>query len=512
LKVALSRQTIKGGSKTEHRNVKKPFINRQKVHFYQLYFMTKEFTIPGLRQRITSLFSLLVVLSIPASAQYNLALNANSTQTPVTGPSVQPQYGNFIINTEKGTASSGINVTASFTAQTYNNVADNGTGTGLQFGATQNTAGITANGQGTLAAMENVSSPASSLFDDNGDADHKIDVTDNYAFSVFCTTRPLAAAGLATNGRYLMGQLTLTFSSPVDNPTLHIIGMGGTAGQLGISSELELVSQGAVLNKLSGNNNLTIEGNSLLNSAVNPDASSLTGAASGSVQVAGTDITSLTFKVYMKGDGGADKWEQTNQYNGDRWMIGVSVNENKPVSAQVLPIYITNFNAVHDADCAAHLRWKTNTELGISDFFVEHSVDGITFNEIYTFESQGKAEGDYYSYTYHYAANGANYFRIRTKDIMSDSNYGPVVKVLVTCKEPLIQAFPNPAQDYLKVRGVSNGNTIQLSNMFGKVMRNQSASSTEADLDLNGLQPGIYVLTVANERGQEITRTRINKQ
>jgi hypothetical protein len=48
--------------------------------------------------------------------------------------------------------------------------------------------------------------------------------------------------------------------------------------------------------------------------------------------------------------------------------------------------------------------------------------------------------------------------------------------------------------------------------MFGKVMRNQIITNTEPSVDLDGLQPGIYVLVVNNERGEEISRTRINKQ
>jgi hypothetical protein len=178
----------------------------------------------------------------------------------------------------------------------------------------------------------------------------------------------------------------------------------------------------------------------------------------------------------------------------------------------VLPIYISNFNAIHDRDCSATLRWKTNTELGISDFFVEHSTDGITFNVVHSFASQGKAEGDYYAYTYPYASRGSNFFRVRTKDIMRDSNYGPIVRVLVSCFEPKIEAYPNPAQDAINVGGVSAGQTLQLSNMFGELMRNQTVTNGEARLYLDGLQPGIYVLVVANERGEEISRTRINKQ
>src|SRR5436190_24280082 len=59
---------------------------------------------------------------------------------------------------------------------------------------------------------------------------------------------------------------------------------------------------------------------------------------------------------------------------------------------RALPIYITDFNVIHDAPCIAKLHWRTNTELGMSDFFVEHSTDGITFDVLYSFPSNGEAE------------------------------------------------------------------------------------------------------------------------
>ena len=311
-----------------------------------------------------------------------------------------------------------------------------------------------------------------------------------------------------------MGQLKLSFSRTVSNPILHIVGLGGTAGPLGFSTELELANGGVSLKKLSGNNNLNITESQILNSAATPDASSFTGAATGSVAVTGRDIKELVFNVFMKGDGSGATWEQSNQYNGDRWLIGMSLDNAKasPAVSMPLPIYITDFNVTHEAACSATLRWKTSTELGVSYFNVEHSTDGVTFNDIYSFPSGGTAQGDYYAYTYRYATNGANYFRLRTHDILSDSNYGKVVRVLVKCDERPIEVFPNPAQDYLKIMGATAGENVQVSNMFGKILQARNLTSDDETLDLTGLQPGIYVLVVSNEKGEEVSRTRFNKQ
>src|SRR5207244_1155017 len=153
------------------------------------------------------------------------------------------------------------------------------------------------------------------------------------------------------------GQLTLSFSKAVSNPILHIAGLGGTVGDLGITTELELVSKDVTLSKLSGNSNLDVKGNQIINTAPTPDASSRTGAASGSIQATGNEITTLVFNVYLKGDGAAPGWEKVNQYNGDRWLISASLNSANVSggNAMALPIYITKFNVVHESSCSATL-------------------------------------------------------------------------------------------------------------------------------------------------------------
>jgi hypothetical protein len=95
---------------------------------------------------------------------------------------------------------------------------------------------------------------------------------------------------------------------------------------------------------------------------------------------------------------------------------------------------------------------------------------------------------------------------------LAEYNYGPIVRVLVGCQGNPIQIYPNPAQDFLHLHGVANGETAYLANVFGKVMRTHLLTGSDGSLDLNGLQPGVYVLIVSNEQGQEVYRTRITKQ
>ncbi|MFZ1785164.1 MAG: T9SS type A sorting domain-containing protein [Ferruginibacter sp.] len=182
----------------------------------------------------------------------------------------------------------------------------------------------------------------------------------NGGVAVFSTVEPLRTlAGVDKNGRYLYGELVITFSQAVKDPVIHIGSLGGSSWyQLSagapwnisyFSTELELVNTGVTSTKLSGTDYLNVVGNNILNSAARPNGASTTGdtdvkgfstygAASGSVQITGT-VTELVYKVYMRGSSLSDYpftfdavsllGSTRNPFYGDYWSISYSFK--KPV-------------------------------------------------------------------------------------------------------------------------------------------------------------------------------------
>ena len=153
-----------------------------------------------------------------------------------------------------------------------------------------------------------------------------------------------------------MGTVTYTFSHPVDNPVIHISGLGGIsrtgtsqtdAQYLWFSTELQLTGSSVNYNlrKLSGTvyteRNLSevifdvdATGKKIVNRwadnfSVLPDLSGTTRteAASGSAIIEGEDITQVTFKVWLraKTDG---RWTQDNMYAGDQYNVSFTFNES----------------------------------------------------------------------------------------------------------------------------------------------------------------------------------------
>lgn len=126
------------------------------------------------------------------------------------------------------------------------------------------------------------------------------------------------------NSKVYYADLVISFNKPVSNPVIQLSGLGSyvnipftrhdTIGSyvLGYSGELELISPALELTRLSGNRALSLSGTQINDTASYMGTGSIPGCiygnrricASGSVLVRGTNITTLVFKIYLKGDGG----------------------------------------------------------------------------------------------------------------------------------------------------------------------------------------------------------------
>lgn len=180
--------------------------------------------------------------------------------------------------------------------------------------------------QAFYSTMNAIGSPQNSMFKACSTCGtSSISVSSDKAISLFSATEAFinAATGAnaqALNARVYVGDITVTFNKPVSNPVLHFVGLGGTLNitksgknyDLGFATEFDLIGSSVTLSKIAGNNYLSVSNNKITNSATwlggSSQGSNNNGvtryAASGSVIATGVNITSVSFKVYMRGDGG----------------------------------------------------------------------------------------------------------------------------------------------------------------------------------------------------------------
>lgn len=145
---------------------------------------------------------------------------------------------------------------------------------------------------------------------------------------------------VATSATTHFSDITLFFNRPVSNPVIHLSGLGGLNGALGMSAELELITTIYTLQQLSGSTYFDVSGNlirntaSLLGANQNPPTGTRYGAG-GSVAVVGTNITSLTFRLYVKGDGGAGFYSGVGNVTAETFSMAVSLQLPTTVSGNV---------------------------------------------------------------------------------------------------------------------------------------------------------------------------------
>lgn len=151
-----------------------------------------------------------------------------------------------------------------------------------------------------------------------------ISVSTNHGVAMEITTRGLNATNAPTNTRIKMGTIVINFNRAVTNPILQASALGAeTTTGLGFGAEFTLTSSNVpvVMSRLAGSKKLTVSGNDIVNNATTIRAASGNGGASGSVYIKGKGITSLTFDIYVRGDGRASTWSTTG---ADAFFFGIS--------------------------------------------------------------------------------------------------------------------------------------------------------------------------------------------
>jgi uncharacterized repeat protein (TIGR01451 family) len=249
--------------------------------------------------------------------------------TTATGPSVANQVITFQNNANNPndnvftTYTPTVTATFSLSNQQYTSVTGGGTGAGESFGTTSTN--NAAAGSVLFPLMNAIGGSTSATYTSAGPvaAGSGISVSANRALWMFTATQALPPTA-PTTGRYQYADLTITFSQAVNNPVVHVTGLGGSIGTLGFSTELDLLTSGVSLSKLSGSTELNVTSNQILNSATTLAGATGSGAASGSVLVTtARPVTSLQFRLYLRGDGGGTTWSNNN-YPGDAWLISTT--------------------------------------------------------------------------------------------------------------------------------------------------------------------------------------------
>jgi hypothetical protein len=474
----------------------------------------------------TLFFIVLPAFFLPASAQSTLEF-ANGSGPATSGSTVanqvitfQENVNNPLDNVFTPYTTPTTKVTFSLSNQQYTLLtSQNPNQASVSFGGYINTGGAAIGSFNQFTDMGAVSTPPSGDFSSSSfDIGTGIATASDYATEIFTSAMGLFNAGSATSGNYYMANLTISFSTPVTNPVIHIVGMGGTYGGLGFSSQLVLQTPGVSLSLLTGSTEMNVTSTQILNSAAAPASTTGSGAASGSIQVTGTGISMLVFKVYLRGDGVGSNWASIHEHVGDAWMIGVSLL----VTDLVLPVAISSFTAKPQGHSAL-LQWSTATEENTEDFEVQYSKDGNSWSDIAEMRAAGTSVTQQnYQFVHNDPAAGANYYRLMEVDQDGRATYSAVREVSFA-SSVVLAYYPNPVRDRVTITmedvsggsfGGSSGNasgggpgsvslqSVAVMSVDGRQLQQNSAFVSGGSIDLSRYAAGVYFLAIRNTAGQ----------
>lgn len=314
----------------------------------------------------------------PTTVSTNVASNTNITLRKNTD---NPTANTFATYSSPSTLS----VTYTLSNQVYTQTNTTGYNGGVYLGYPNEAILVPLNSFGATSSSLPFTSNGGTV---NSTTNNGINITSNYGVQINNNVQPLTATNKATNTRWQMADLTITFSRAVNNPYLQINALGGNSNGTGYTAEFDYVSSNVPISfsKVSGTSQLNVNSTQILNSANTPDASDAN-SARGTVLVSGIGITTFTLRIYTRGGVTNTGTNWGTGIAGDGYMLGITLAESDlrvtktvdnttPVEGSIVNFTVT----------ASNLGASNNTNVTVNDLlpsgytYGSHTASRGTYN------------------------------------------------------------------------------------------------------------------------------------
>jgi hypothetical protein len=162
-----------------------------------------------------------------------------------------------------------------------------------------------------------------------------------------------------------------------------------------------------------------------------------------------------------------------------------------------LPLHLLQFSAVAK-DNGALLNWQTEKEINTSHFVIQHSLNGLQFEDAGTVTASNTSGVNNYSFLHAPLNEGGHYYRLRMVDIDGRFTYSAVKLVKIGAVNRL-QLYPNPAGKFITVTGLAPNSVIRLFTTDGRLLQQLYTSGNSQLIDLGGLAGGMYIITYTHQ-------------
>jgi PKD repeat protein/predicted esterase len=145
------------------------------------------------------------------------------------------------------------------------------------------------------------------------------------------------------------------------------------------------------------------------------------------------------------------------------------------------------------------IRWSVSHQINNEKYILEHSLDGNIFLPIARINGRGDInEEQTYTHIHKNPPVGENYYRIVQVDFDGKFEYSNVVSVHVGLNTTSI--YPNPTAGWITFTSEIPV-SIEVYNSLGKFVKVYQNGDQNEQMNLHGLNPGIYYIRTANSFG-----------
>ena len=214
-------------------------------------------------------------------------------------------------------------------------------------------------------------------------------------------------------------------------------------------------------------------------------------SGSASITTSGTSSELIIINGVTKYNGSID-----GVIFGPRYATNSTGTSPSGFAAGILPVRILTLTAKLKG-AQINIEWQTAAEINADHFVIEHSVDGINFEEKGTVDA--KRTGSTYSFTDPSSTQGVHYYRLRVMDIDGSFEYSKIFSINVKGKI-LFSVAPNPTTGRITITNNSPGGEkllIQIIDVNGnKIYNKQHLTGAPITVDMAPYPGGIYIIKV----------------
>ncbi|NNE30115.1 MAG: T9SS type A sorting domain-containing protein [Saprospiraceae bacterium] len=183
------------------------------------------------------------------------------------------------------------------------------------------------------------------------------------------------------------------------------------------------------------------------------------------------------------------------------WWFRIGINEALPT----LPVELSSFSArLIEQDNVVVLNFETASELNVSHFDFQHSIDGEQYHDFGSLNAFGTTDSDNaYQFIHEAPKPGYNYYRLKLVDRNGSFQYSEVKTVNIRSINQ-VNIFPNPSKGKFQINGIPAQTTkVKIIDTFGNIIYRQPNS--DSVIDISGVPSGLYLI-VLNISNQNHTR------